>query len=238
MIEMNKKGLLILYFITIAFFITFLVRTVSLSNRHVDLQDIEMLNLEKNELIQSNNQIKEAISKVDAEIAKNKKTSNNKFIIKQLEEQVEQYRKLSGEWPVSGEGVIIIVDDSKRPLNDFQDPEDVIVHDINLRILVDELRQAGAEAISVNGTRVIFGCSKINCSGPTININKIEHGAPYIIRAIGDRYELQRKMIEDGSYANTLKHFALNIEVNTKVYMEIAGYGDSVRQKFVKVVEE
>ncbi len=235
---MNKKSLLIIFTITIAFFVTFLIRTVSLSNRYIDLQDIELLNLEKNQLVQSNNQIKEAISEVELSIKENLETSNHLAEINQLRSEINQYKQLIGETTVSGEGVIITVTDSEIPLNEYLAPEDVIVHDINLRILVDELRQAGAEAISINGTRIIFGHSKINCSGPTININKIEHGTPYIIRAIGDRYKLQRKMTEDGSYANTLKHFALDIEVNTKVYMEIGGYRGLVRQQFVKVVKE
>ncbi len=234
---MKKKGRLILFFIVVAFSVTFLIRTVSLSNRHVDLHDIELLNLEKNELIQSNNQIKESIGKIQSKINESKQTTDSLQVIEHLKSELEGYKQLSGECAVGGEGVIIIVNDSAIPLNDFLAPEDVIVHDVNLRILVDELRQAGAEAISVNGTRIIFGYSKINCSGPTININKVEHGAPYIIKAIGDRYKLQRKMIEDGSYANTLKHFALDIEVNTKVYMEINGYRDSVVKKYAEVVK-
>ncbi len=235
---MKKKGVLIIFFVTMAFFVTFLIRTVSLSNRHIDLQDIELLNLEKNQMVQSNNQIKEKISKLEASIKENLETSNKLAEIAQLESEKAHYEMLTGETSVCGEGVIITVNDSEIPLNDFLAPEDVIVHDINLRILVDELRQAGAEAISVNGTRIIFCHSKINCSGPTININKVEHGAPYIIKAIGDRYKLQRKMTEDGSYANTLKHFALNIEVNTKVYMEINGYHGEVNQKYAEVVKE
>ncbi len=235
---MNKKSLTILFVVCLAFFVTYLIRTVVFSNRHVDLKDLELLNLEKNQLVQSINSAKEMISELEAKIDEEKSINNSTLSKEQLQAEINDYKVLSGETPVCGEGVIIIVSDSKRPLNEYQKPEDAIVHDVNLRILIDELRQAGAEAISVNGTRIIFGYSKINCSGPTININKIEHGTPFIIKAIGDRYELQRKMTEDGSYANTLNHFALNIEVNTKVYMEITGYSDEVWQKYVKVVEE
>ncbi len=234
----NSNNIHLLFVIAIALLVSLFIRTVAQSNQHVDIEDIELLNLQKNELILANNQIKEAINEIDTTIKSLDETSNSVSGLTELKEQVAYFERLSGKTKVCGEGVVIIVNDSDIMLNEYQEPEDFIVHDVNLRVLVDELWQAGAEAISINGTRIIFGMSTINCSGPTININSVEHGSPYIIRAIGDRYQLQRKMTEDGSYANTLERFALDIEVNTKVYMEIDGYEGLFAKTFAKVVEK
>ncbi len=235
---MKKNGIILLFTIVISLLVGFFIRTVSQSTQHVDIHDIELLNLQKNELIFANNQIKEAINEINTTIDTLNTTTNSYNALVDLKREVAYFEQLSGKSKICGEGVVIIVNDSTIPLNQYQEPEDFIVHDINLRVLVDELWQAGAEAISINGTRIIFGMSTINCSGPTININNIEHGSPYIIRAIGDRYRLQRKMTEDGSYANTLERFALDIEVNTKVYMEIDGYEGLLDKSYAKVVEE
>ncbi len=235
---MKKGPQNLLFVMALAALFTLLIRVVAVSNQHVDIYDIELLNLQKNELLIGNNQIKESIGQVDATIADIKSKMNNREALAELRRAVANYRILAGETAVCGEGVVIVVDDSGHPLSPLQDPEDAIVHDANLRVIVDELWQAGAEAISVNGTRVIFGVTMINCSGPTININRVEHSAPYIIRAIGDRYALQRKMTEDGSYANTMQRFALNVEVNTKVYLKIDGYSGLATQSHVKVVTE
>lgn len=235
---MKKQGMLLISALMLTLLITFFIRTVRLSNPHVDIHDIEMLKLQKNELIINNNQIKQQINDVDVAIKTISATSNNANAIADLQKSLVDLERLSGKMAVCGEGIIITIDDSKRPLGQYQEPEDFIVHDVNLRVLVDELWRAGAEAISINGTRIIFGLSRINCSGPTININEVEHGSPYIIRAIGDRYELQRKMTEDGSYANTLERFALNIEVNTKVYLKIEGYQGQLIQSYAKAVEK
>ncbi len=236
---MNKNStVLLLFIIAISSMVTLFVRTVDVSNRYVDIQDIELLTLQKNELTIANNRIKEQISEVDAQAKAYLVAPNKEQLMEQLRRDIAHYKKLVGCTSLRGEGVVITVSDSKLPLNPYQTPEDVVIHDANLRLLIDELWQAGAEAISINGMRIVFGLSEIHCSGPTININGVEHGEPYIIRAIGDRYALQRAMIQDGSYANTLGRFSLNIEVNTKVDMSIAGYKDHAVFKYAKVEEQ
>ena len=55
----------------------------------------------------------------------------------------------------------------------------------NMLRIVNELRAAGAEAISINDQRLI-GTSEIRCSGPTITVNGKIFAPPFIIKAIGD----------------------------------------------------
>jgi uncharacterized protein YlxW (UPF0749 family) len=61
-----------------------------------------------------------------------------------------------------------------------------IVHDSDMLHVINELRGAGAEAIAINGTR-IMATSRISCGGPTINVGKSERFTPpFVIHAIGD----------------------------------------------------
>ena len=56
-----------------------------------------------------------------------------------------------------GTGVEITVKDDPQATNIgiFEDISDHIVHDADLRALVNDLKNAGAEAISINGQRLV-----------------------------------------------------------------------------------
>ena len=59
-----------------------------------------------------------------------------------------------------------------------------ILHDVDLIRVVNELKNAGAEAISINNQRII-STSAIECDGNVIKINGEKIGAPFEIKAIG-----------------------------------------------------
>ena len=65
------------------------------------------------------------------------------------------------------------------------DPQSYLIHDRDIRDVVNELRAAGAEAVTVNGQRITVS-SSIRCAGPIVLINQDEMATPFIIQAIGD----------------------------------------------------
>ncbi len=85
---------------------------------------------------------------------------------------------------VKGPGIIIKLDDAAvrrddTPLNWL------IIHDQDIKIILNDLKQAGAQAISINGERVVAMSEQI-CAGPTILINGNRYSVPYVINVIGD----------------------------------------------------
>jgi uncharacterized protein YlxW (UPF0749 family) len=92
---------------------------------------------------------------------------------------------------VSGPGVRITVDDEPRG-----DP-DGRVRATDLRLLVNGLWRAGAEAISVNGRRITALSAIVN-SDIAIQVNKGPLSPPYVVQAIGDG-DLQADLLETGS---------------------------------------
>ena len=58
------------------------------------------------------------------------------------------------------------------------------LHDIDVLSVVNELINAGAEAISINDQRWVANTA-ISCRGNTIDINGERIGAPFVIKAIG-----------------------------------------------------
>jgi uncharacterized protein YlxW (UPF0749 family) len=64
-------------------------------------------------------------------------------------------------------------------------PEQSLIHDLDINSVINELRSAGAEAIAVGSQRVV-NSTAIRCVGPVAMINEVKEGAPFVIRAIGD----------------------------------------------------
>ena len=102
----------------------------------------------------------------------------------QLLAQLTQYQMLDGTQAVEGPGIIISIDDrSKKVLFPLRTDD--------LTRVINTLKLAGAEAISINGQRIV-GTSAIVLSGSstilvnTVPINRAE-GIPYELIAIGNQ---------------------------------------------------
>src|SRR5690554_1549342 len=126
--------------------------------------------------------------------------------------EIEEYKLLSGVVDVQGPGIILIMDDATRDLYEGEDPNNVLVHNIDVLNIINDLKIAGAEAISVNGQRLMSN-SEIDCSGYTIKINNEEYGMPIIIKAIGEPKQLEASIKGPGTYGNLLKEIGLFIEI-------------------------
>lgn len=93
---------------------------------------------------------------------------------------------------VTGEGVLVTITD--RP---DADPVQ-LVQDADLRLLVNGLWEAGAEAISVNSQR-LTGRSAIDTSGQAIEVNSRGISGPYVVEAIGDTRTLSARLFDTTS---------------------------------------
>ncbi|TRY23800.1 DUF881 domain-containing protein [Brevibacillus sp. LEMMJ03] len=127
--------------------------------------------------------------------------------------QLEAARMMAGVVPVEGPGVVVTMQDSQNAANSA-DVTNYIVHEQDVRLVVNELRAAGAEAISINGQRLVSN-SSIRCVGPTIIVNGIKSAAPFVITAIGDPNTLESALNLPGGVLQTLRDF-VQIEVAKK----------------------
>jgi len=152
--------------------------------------------------------------------------------------QIDEIKTISGLKDLKGQGVIVIINDGERELNDFEDPNNVLVHNMDVQKLVDDLRYAGAEAISINGQRYVFGKTKIQCTGPTIRINNDVFAQPFIIKAIGDKHHLEAAVNAPGSFGQILRQYGVFLEVYTSVNLEVPAFTGSIRPVFMKATED
>lgn len=154
-----------------------------------------------------------------------------------LEKELQEYKIITGYVPVEGPGVLVILSDGERGLLEGENPNNLLIHDVDVLNIVNDLKVAGAEAISINGQRLI-SISEINCAGPTIKINDQVYAQPYIIKAIGNPDYLQAAMKAPGTYGNLLKQVGLFIETNTSVNVRIPAYDSPVEYDYITIPEE
>ena len=93
------------------------------------------------------------LAKIREQSTKNDATSSQK------EEQITLNNNILGMTNLVGQGVEIIVTDdpnaTTESISKLDDISNHIVHDADLRAIVNELKNAGAEAISINEQRLV-----------------------------------------------------------------------------------
>ena len=97
-----------------------------------------------------------------------------------------------------------------------------IIHDHDIRTILNDLKKAGAQAIAINGERVVPMSEQI-CAGPTILINGNRYPVPYVIEAIGDPYALYEAM--DISYkVAELREFNIQVDIKKAESIRISKF--------------
>lgn len=134
--------------------------------------------------------------------------------IQTLNEKMKTNKIIAGLADVEGAGIEIRLDDaqvtSEGNYNFF------IVHDIFLTEIINDLRDAGAQAISINGER-IMPMSEQLCLGPSVGVNGKKLFAPFIIKAIGNPEVLEKQLKEGKIYNDIISKnllFDLTIQNN------------------------
>ena len=148
--------------------------------------------------------------KVDTELQqKIEKATENNSELEEAKNQINDGNKMIGLTEVTGSGVTITVSDSEIDPSKVLNSSDLLVHDSDILKIVNELKNAGAEAISINGQRIILTTSII-CGGNIININGERVGSPFEIKAIGSPEALANLSRPDGILSN-LKNRGINV---------------------------
>ena len=152
---------------------------------------------------------------------------------------LRETKLLAGTVAARGPGVIITLHDSpKKEMSETRPDvlENYIVHDSDIRAATNELFAAGAEAVSVNGQRLIAN-SSIRCVGPVVLVNSVQIAPPYEIRAIGAPEALQTALELPGGVADGL--FLLDmIEVKKQPDLVVPPFKGSTRLNWARPAAE
>ena len=143
----------------------------------------------------------------------------------------------AGVVALQGPGVIVTIDDSKRPSKPGENPNLYLIHDDDILKVINELWAAGAEAISINDQRLIAS-SEIRCAGPTLSVNNTRYSPPYDIRAIGDPQTLETALKMRGGVVETLQFWGIQVTVKKQDEVIVPAYKGTFRFEFASPVKE
>lgn len=141
---------------------------------------------DRNKLLQK--EITDLRTKVDRyEQAQGEDTTQAKL----LSHELQKAKLLAGLVPVEGPGLEVTVQDYPGRIPADTPAilkEEYLVHDLDLRNLVNELLNGGAEAVSISDRDTeqrIIATTAIRCVGEPILINQVEMSSPFTIKAVG-----------------------------------------------------
>lgn len=144
----------------------------SLENMREDELRTEISNF-KQKVEEITKQLKETSEKIaEYEETINTDKEASELLVKELEQQ----NNILGKNDVKGSGVIITLIDTRAQKITSED----------LRELLNELKMAGAEAISINGQRIVYDSYVVDIGGTFISVNGEKIVSPYEVKAIGN----------------------------------------------------
>ncbi len=107
--------------------------------------------------------------------------------IDEVQRALERLSIPAGMRGLVGPGLVVALDDAPREqqLSGEIDPNLLIVHQQDLQAVVNALWAGGAEAMSLQGQRII-STTGIKCVGNTVVLQGVPYSPPYRIVAVGD----------------------------------------------------
>lgn len=131
---------------------------------------------------QENQQLAARMADQRAELDKLSTTSDSP----QLAAELERAAAVAGATPVRGPAVRVVLDDAPLSVKPEGVDEDLlIVHQQDIQMVVNLFWAAGAEAMTIQGQRVI-STTGIKCVGNSVVLHDVPYAPPYEITAIGD----------------------------------------------------
>ena len=101
---------------------------------------------------------------------------------RELEAKYNFASEMAGMKPYNGQGIRVTLADKESIAYDSTTSATEIVHDGDIRYIVEFFKSNYVEAIAVNGER-ISPMSKLLCTGPSVLVNRVYHSSPFIIEA-------------------------------------------------------
>lgn len=150
-----------------------------------------------------------------------------------LEQELENLEKALGKTDVQGEGITITLTEKKQ--NELAEDEEITpIKAEDLVYIINYLKDSGAEAISINGERIV-NTTYIVDVGESIKINgKFIRTSSYIIKAIGNSSYLESSIFGKGGYAEQLNSTGIKPEVQKSNNVQILKYEGEFDKEFIE----
>ncbi|MGA9349543.1 MAG: DUF881 domain-containing protein [Anaerolineae bacterium] len=171
---------------------------------------IKRLEAEQQELKEGIGRMREQLDEYQRELAANTE------MLKGISAELKRQKMMAGLLAVEGAGIQVTLDDSSiQSVPATADLSTYLIHEYDLRDVVNLLWMAGSEAITVNDERIVATTS-IYCVGSTVMVNDTRLSPPYLIQAVGNPVA-QEDILSNPAYLKEIKRKAALHDVQFKV---------------------
>lgn len=201
--------------------------------------------LTNNELRDQVLKFKEKYDKATAELEESEQkleeirlqsTQNDSTAINK-EEEIKLDNVLLGLTDVTGNGIVLTLSDNgsarKSNIGALDNIENYLVHAVDLLEVINVLKNAGAEAISINDQR-ITNFSDIYCAGNVIQVNGQKIGSPIEIKAIGSPELLYGSLNIPGGYIQLLEDTGVIVNIRKEENITIRKYDGIIKSQYLR----
>ena len=149
-------------------------------------------------------------------------------------EALTTMRERMGLVAAEGPGLVVTLDDSTDRVSPSGNLNDLVIHSQDVQAVANGLWGAGAEALAVNGQRVV-PTSAILCVGNTLLINGTVHSPPFRFAALGanlhDRF-MSDPLVE--RFAEDADRFKLGFKVEDRDRLSVPPYTGASKVRFAR----
>lgn len=199
-------------------------RTTSNIDQAVPLDRVQELTIEKKQVERDLNQLKE--ESVDLKFKLEEAGKSHTAATDALESELLKNKLYGGLVPVEGQGVEVLLDN--RPDSSFYN-----IKDDDLLKVLNDLRGAGAEAIAINGQRIL-STSEVRLAGSHINVNLTRLSSPYKVVAIGPSATLKSSLELRGGLKEYLNDLGVSVTVQSEDRVLVPAYTGPLRFDYAK----
>lgn len=168
-----------------------------------------------------------------------KKATENNDVSANIREELKIANRMLGLAEVTGKGVVVTLEDNK-----LQNVEgittgniaDYVVHDDDLIRIVNDMKNAGAEAISINEQRIV-STTGIVCDGNVVRINGEKVSTPFVIKAIGYPESIIGALTFLGGYLQNLEAVGVVKDITKSNSITIPKYEGIISIKHITTLE-
>ena len=141
------------------------------------------------------------------------------------DKELTEVNKVLGKTDVKGEGIVVTLSDNERSHINSDD----------LLLLVNELKIAGAEAISINDERIVTISDIVDINTTIIKVNGQRLIGPYVVKAIGNQKYLESGLTAKGGYMDNMEDNQKSMKIEKQRNIEILKYNDELKLKYIEV---
>ncbi len=175
-------------------------------------------------LVENNARLREEMEALEEQLSEYQQATG-RAMLGALVQELNKIRIINGLVEVSGSGVEVTIDGPIGVL-DIQD-------------LINELRNAGAEALTINGERLTLYSVIASTEDGVMIVNGMKPSRPYILQAIGQPETLETALLRRGGLIATLErnYDGLAVSVIKRERMVLPVYKGAIEFVYASPIE-